>query len=88
MNINPGISEYLEKLAEEYYRLGKLPELSEQQGERLIQILEIAEANKEFSEILSEIDLKLANELNLLDEEHLTYYEQQTQKLQQKLKRE
>lgn len=85
MKNHVNVNELFKELAKEYHYLGTLTELSDADAERLDKILEIAESNQDFSDILQEVDWTLANELNLLDEASLHYYEDQQAKLREYL---
>ncbi|MGK7885578.1 MAG: hypothetical protein AB4057_13260 [Crocosphaera sp.] len=71
------VNEKLIKLAQEYNFLGRLSNLSESEQKRLVEILKVAESDHNFSEMLNKIDQKLAEELNLLDQDSLDEYESQ-----------
>ena len=79
------VNEKLMKLAQEYDFLGRLSQLSESQQKRLVEILEIAESDDNFSEMLNKIDQKLAEELNLLDNNSLHEYESQRMNIRKTL---
>ena len=68
---------YYIKFLKEYYDLVNTTELSEEQAERLSEILEIAEQNEKLSLLFNEIDNLVMQELNLLDEKHLQVHEKQ-----------
>jgi hypothetical protein len=73
----------LVRLAQEYYDLGLLSQLSDSQQNRLLEILELAESDQQLSQMLSQIDSKLAKELHLLEQDSLDEYERQRTKLSQ-----
>ncbi len=75
----------LVRLAQEYYDLGLLFQLSESQQNRLLEILELAECDQQLSQMLNQIDSKLAENLGLLGKDSLDEYEAQRTKLSQYL---
>ncbi|MDJ0846320.1 hypothetical protein [Crocosphaera sp.] len=79
------VNETLMKLAQEYDFLGRLSQLSESQQKRLVEILEIAESDDNFSEMLNKIDQTLAEELNLIDNNSLGEYEGQRMNIRKTL---
>ncbi|NER45717.1 MAG: hypothetical protein F6J92_03320 [Symploca sp. SIO1A3] len=74
-----------ECLIQEYQRLARLPVLSDANSERMLRILEIAESDEELSSELEKIDLKINQELGLLDDKHTQYYKDQQAKLREYL---
>lgn len=71
----------IEKLAQEYQRIGFLKQISDLEAERLEVILEIAESNPDLNSLLNEIDLHIAHEQGLLNPENESYLEDQRTKL-------
>ena len=71
----------IEKLAQEYQRIGFLKQISDSEAERLEEILEVAELNPELNSLLNEIDLRIAHKQGLLNPENMSYLEDQRNKL-------
>ena len=89
--VNPEVNmdkkgEYWLTLAQEYHRLGTRKRLSDSEADRLEKILEMAESNLDLSHLLDEVDVRIGHELNLLDEDSISYYEDQRAKLRKSLK--
>lgn len=72
-------------LVEEYQALGILNKLSDSEAERLIEILELAQSNSLLNYLIQEVDVYLANKLNLLNSDCLYHYENQRAKLREYL---
>lgn len=70
---------------EEYQYLGTLDKLSDSEADRLIEILELAQSNSLLNYLIQEVDIYLADKLNLLDFDCLHYYENQRAKLREYL---
>lgn len=70
-----------EKLALEYYNLATAPELSEEQSDRMVEILEETEGDRALSLLINEVDFIVAKEFNLLPEGDPLYYEEQRKKI-------
>ena len=71
----------IEQLAQEYEEIGILKQISDSEVDRLDKILEIAESNYDLNRLINEIDLRLAQEQELLDPENMNYIENQRVKL-------
>lgn len=61
----------------EYYRLRSLPNLSEQQADRVGEIMELATINRDVDLWITEIDHALGHRLGLLDESCRQSYQDQ-----------
>ena len=61
----------------EYYRLRSLPNLSEQQADRIGEILELATTNRDVDFWITEVDHALGHHLGLLDESCRQSYQNQ-----------
>lgn len=70
-------------LLKRYEHLIELKEPYYADSEEIIHILEFAESDENFSNDLRKIDRQVYQELGLLDEEHLQYYEDQAAKLRE-----
>ena len=79
---NPTVRlKHSEKLALEYYNLATSPELSENESDRMIEILEEAEGDRALSLLINEVDFIVAKEFNLLPEDDPIYYEEEREKI-------
>lgn len=73
------------RIMQEYCQLASRKQLSEQDAERLKEILTLAEANPELTFLLNEADHFMAHELGLLDDSKRKTYKDQQSKLREYL---
>ena len=76
------IKSFLQIIIQEYSKLANLDELSESNGERIREILDIAKSDDLLSSLIKRID-SISEELGLFSEEKLDYYKNRKAKLKE-----